>query len=40
VSGRDLDAFETSQALYTFIRQNLHNEDLYGPSVALMKVSR
>ena len=38
-SGRDLDGFETSEALYTFIRQNLHNEDLYGASTALVKVS-
>lgn len=39
VSGRDLDGFKTSQALYTFIRQNLHNADLYGASLALVKVS-
>ena len=37
-SGRDLDGFETSQELYAFIRQNLHNEDLYGASMTLMKV--
>ncbi len=39
MSGRDLDGFETSQALYMFIRQNLHNEDFYGASMALVKVS-
>ena len=38
VGDRQIDKFETSEALYTFIRQNLHNEDLYGASMALVKV--
>ena len=38
VGDRRIDKFETSEALYTFIRQNLHDEDLYGASMALVKV--
>ena len=38
IGDRQIDKFETSEALYTFIRQNLHNEDLYGASMALVKV--
>ncbi len=38
VGDRRIDKFETSEALYTFIRQNLHNEDLYGTSMVLVKV--
>ena len=39
VGHQEIDKFETSEALYTFIRHNLNNEDLYGASMALMKVS-
>ncbi len=38
VGDQKIDKFETSEALYTFIRQNLHEEDLYGESMALVKV--
>ena len=38
VGDQEIDKFETSEALYTFIRQNLHDEDLYGTSMALVKV--
>ena len=38
VGDQKIDKFETSEALYTFIRQNLHDDDLYGASMALVKV--
>ena len=38
VGDQKIDKFETSEALRTFIRQNLDNEALYGESTTLIKV--
>lgn len=38
VNGQDIDTFETSEALYRFIRRNLDEADLYGESMALVRV--
>ena len=38
IGEQKIDKFETSEALRTFIRQNLDNEALYGDSLTLMRV--
>ena len=39
VGEQEIDKFETSEALNAFIRENVHNEALYGTSTQLIRVN-
>jgi len=39
VGDQQIDKFETSEALHGFIRENVHNEALYGTSTRLVRVN-
>lgn len=39
VAGRDLDKFETSEALYAFIRQHMNDDALYGDAMTFRRVT-
>ncbi len=40
IGDQDIDKFETSEALYAFIQQNIDNEALYGESFVMMRVNQ
>jgi hypothetical protein len=40
VAGQDLDKFETSEALYAFIRQHVNDEALYGDAMTFRRMTK